>query len=165
MELLIFSDSHGCFEAMKEALARQVRRPDGVLFLGDGLRDAEMLESDIPWYTVKGNCDWFGGERPDEIVMAMGGHTLLLTHGHRYGVKSGLGALLKHAAEVGADVVMYGHTHKPDLQVVNAGESVGNKILEKPIYLFNPGSIGDREHSFGTLSLSSKLVFFSHGAV
>ena len=163
MELLIFSDSHGCAEAMKEALARQVRRPDGVLFSGDGLRDADMLEADIPWYMVKGNCDWFGGERPEEIVMALEGHTLLLTHGHRYGVKSGLGALLKHAAEVDADVVVYGHTHKPDLQIVDAGETVGNKTLGKPIYLFNPGSIGDCGHSFGTLSLRPDCVFFSHG--
>ena len=150
---------------MRTVLARQVRRPDGVLFLGDGLRDAELLESEIPWYMVKGNCDWFGGERPDEIVMAMEGHTLLLAHGHRYGVKGGLGALLKHACEVGADVVLYGHTHNPDLQIVDAGEVVGDAILEKPIYLFNPGSIGSREGSFGALTLRPDCVFFSHGTL
>ena len=163
MELLIFSDSHGKVDAMQQALSRMVRRPDGVLFLGDGLRDAERLEQDIPWYMVSGNCDWFGGERPDEIVMAMEGHTLLLTHGHRYSVKSGLGALLYHAVEVGADVVTYGHTHVPELQIVEAGEIVAGKPLEKPIYLFNPGSIGSSEHSFGTLTLRPDLVFFSHG--
>ena len=150
---------------MKTALLRAVRRPDGILFLGDGLRDAESLEADIPWYMVKGNCDWFGGERPDEIVMALGGHTLLLTHGHKYGVKSGTGALLHHAAEVGADVVVYGHTHTPDLQIVDAGETVGGKILEKPIYLFNPGSIGSFERSFGTVTLRPDCVFFSHGTL
>ncbi|MBQ9806517.1 MAG: YfcE family phosphodiesterase [Clostridia bacterium] len=165
MELLIFSDSHGKPDAMREAISRQVRRPDGVLFLGDGVRDAELLEQDIPWYMVRGNCDWFGGERPDEIVMALEGHTLLLTHGHRYSVKSGLGALLSHAAEVGADVVVYGHTHTPDLQIVDTGEVVSGKPLEKPIYLFNPGSIGSFSRQFGTLTLRPDCVFFSHGTL
>ena len=165
MELLIFSDSHGKSDAMRAVLSRQVRRPDGVLFLGDGLRDAELVEADIPWYMVKGNCDWFGGERPDEIVMAMGGHTLLLTHGHRYGVKGGLGALLKHAAQVGADVVVYGHTHNPDLQIADAGTVVAGKMLDTPIYLFNPGSIGSAEGQFGTLTLRPDCVFFSHGTL
>ncbi len=150
---------------MRKAISRQVRRPDGVLFLGDGLRDAELWEGEIPWYMVRGNCDWFGGERPDEIVMAMEGHTLLLTHGHRYSVKSGLGALLSHAVEVGADVVVYGHTHKPDLQIVDAGEEIAGKMLEKPIYLFNPGSIGSSEGQFGTLTLRPDCVFFSHGTL
>lgn len=165
MELIIFSDSHGKADAMKEALSRQVRRPDGVLFSGDGLRDAELLEAEIPWYKVKGNCDWFGGEYPDEIVMALEGHTLLLTHGHRYSVKSGLGALLYHAAEVGADVVVYGHTHIPELHVVDTGEIVAGKPLDSPIYLFNPGSIGSPEHQFGTLTLRPDCVFFSHGTL
>jgi len=165
LELLIFSDSHGKADAMKEVLSRQVTRPDGVLFAGDGLRDAELLESEIPWYMVKGNCDWFGGERPDEIVMALGGHTLLLTHGHRYSVKGGLGALLRHAVEVEADVVVFGHTHRQELRIVDAGEQVGAQVLQKPIYLFNPGSIGSSEQSFGTLTLRPDCVFFSHGAL
>ena len=163
MELLIFSDSHGCLEAMKEALARQVRRPDGVLFSGDGLRDADMLEADIPWYTVKGNCDWFGGERPEEIVMALEGHTLLMCHGHRYSVKSGLGTLLYRAVEASADVVLYGHTHEPSLRVIEAGETVAGISLQRPIYLFHPGRIGACDARFGTLTLRPDLVFFSHG--
>ena len=163
MELLIFSDSHGRTDAMRTVLSRQIAVPDGVLFLGDGVRDAEQLEGGIPWYIVKGNCDWFGGERPNEIVMALSGHTLLLTHGHSYGVKGGLGALLTHAASVDADVVVYGHTHVPLLRVVDAGECVGTKTLSRPIYLFNPGSIG--EGSFGTLTLRPDCVFFSHGTV
>ena len=163
MELLIFSDSHGKQGAMKEALLRQISTPDGVFFLGDGVRDAEFLECGVPWYIVKGNCDWFGGERPDEIVMALSGHTLLLTHGHKYGVKGGLGALLNYAVSVDADVVVYGHTHTPDLRIVEAGECVGGKQLTKPVYLFNPGSIG--AGSFGTLTLRPDCVFFSHGTL
>ena len=161
MELLVFSDSHGRSDAMYNVLLRQVKKPDGVIFLGDGLRDAEMLENEIPWYMVKGNCDWFGGERPDEIVMALGGHRVLMTHGHNYGVKNGLGKLLMHALNVGADVVMFGHTHQPYLHTIT--ETAQGKTLENPIYLFNPGSIGSG--SFGTLTLRPDLVFFSHGTL
>ena len=163
MELLIFSDSHGRVDAMREVLTRQIKSPDGVLFLGDGLRDAQALESGTPWYMVKGNCDWFGGERPEEIVMALEGHTLLMCHGHRYSVKSGLGTLLYRAVEASADVVLYGHTHEPSLRVIEAGETVAGISLQRPIYLFNPGSIGSCDASFGTLTLRPDLVFFSHG--
>ena len=164
MELLIFSDSHGRTDAMRDVIARQIHRPHAILFLGDGLRDVDSLEDgQTPWYAVRGNCDWFGGERPEEIVMALSGHTLLLTHGHKYAVKSGTGALLAHAAQVGADLVLYGHTHMPHLQRIEAGEIVSGAPLKRPIYLFNPGSIGGYDASFGTLTLRENGALFSHG--
>ena len=39
MNILVFSDSHGRGSRMLEALARQIKKPDAVIFLGDGLRD------------------------------------------------------------------------------------------------------------------------------
>ena len=105
MEILIFSDAHGRREGMQEAIARQVGRVDAVFFLGDGLRDAYALDHPS-LYAVRGNCDWFSEDMaPAEIVMSLEGHTILATHGHAYGVKSGRGALIAHAAEVGADIV------------------------------------------------------------
>ena len=41
--LLILSDSHGHTRNLREALARQLRAPDIILFLGDGLRDLGCL--------------------------------------------------------------------------------------------------------------------------
>jgi putative phosphoesterase len=40
------------------------------------------------------------------------GKKLLLVHGDAYGVKNGLGWLGKRAGEVGADAVLFGHTHR-----------------------------------------------------
>ena len=170
MELLIFSDSHGRAENLLAAEARQVKRPDAILFLGDGARDLSHLSiHNIPVWAVRGNCDWSSSDLADktERILYLEGHAILLCHGHEWGVKGGLGALIAHAADVGADIVLFGHTHKPTLQVIAAGEQIGKTKLSRPMYLFNPGSIGFDEDgegcSFGTLTLKGEIVLFSHG--
>lgn len=166
MELLIFSDSHGRTEGMHWAIEHQVRRPDAVCFLGDGIRDAESLEYTVPrWYTVRGNCDWgiLGAAYTEDLVISLEGHRILLTHGHAYGVKEGCGRLLSHAVEIGADIVLYGHTHEPMNVTVPAGTCVEGVTVPRTTYLFNPGSIGGYERSFGTLYLRGDRVLLSHG--
>lgn len=165
MELLIFSDSHGRTDGMLWALDAQLRRPNGICFLGDGLRDLDALDDATAVYAVRGNCDWdsAAASYPSELLLHFEGHTLFLTHGHTYGVKGGVGALIAHAADVGADIVLFGHTHEPLSETIPAGTQIGNRVLERPMYLFNPGSIG-YEHSFGTLLLSGDAVLFSHGS-
>ena len=170
MEFLIFSDSHGRYGAMRAAYQKQVRHPDGVMFLGDGLRDLEA--SDFPastLYAVQGNCDWTprmtdGAEVTDELILSFEGHRLLLAHGHRYHVKSGYGGILAYAARMDVDVVLFGHTHTPTLEIIPSGSEIGGVELSRPIYLFNPGSIG-QSGSFGTLSLRGENVLLSHGRV
>ena len=170
MELLIFSDSHGRAKNMSAALERQVKSPDAILFLGDGARDLDRLFLvDTPLWAVRGNCDWSSSDYTDrtERLLHFEGHTILMTHGHEWGVKGGLGALIAHAADVGADIVLFGHTHKPTLVTISAGEQVGKTVLSRPMYLFNPGSIGFDEdgegYSFGTLTLKEETVLFGHG--
>ena len=170
MELLIFSDSHGRFENIQSALSRQVKSLDAILFLGDGARDLDRLFLvDTPLWAVRGNCDWMSSDFADrtERLLYLEGHTILLTHGHEWGVKGGLGALIAHAADAKADIVLFGHTHKPTLQTIAAGEKVGKTELLRPMYLFNPGSIGYNEdgegYSFGTLTLKGESVLFGHG--
>ena len=164
MELLIFSDSHGRVSAMREVLARQIRTPYAVCFLGDGLRDAQSLDiGRAMLYDVRGNCDWgTQADAPTERTVSLEGHRLLLTHGHLHGVKGGLGALIVAAARDGVDIVLFGHTHTPTLVELPAGETVGGVTLSRPMYLFNPGSIG-MNGSFGTLYLNASDVLFSHG--
>lgn len=165
MELLIVSDSHGCAENIQCALERQIKTPDAVLFLGDGARDLDRLFLvDTPLWAVRGNCDWSFSDYADktERVLYLEGHTILMTHGHEWGVKGGLGALIAHAAEVGADIVLFGHTHKPILQTLPVGEVVGEITLSRPMYLFNPGSIG-YDGNFGTLIVKGDIVLLSHG--
>ncbi len=167
MELLILSDSHGRADGIREALDRQIKRPNAVVFLGDGLRDLDRVElGDVPVYRVLGNCDLFrfgvADDCREEEIFPIAGHTMLLTHGARYGVKSGLGALIAYAAKENADLVLYGHTHEPRLDVIPIGTKIGDRTLTREIYLFNPGSIG-QGGSFGTLTLQGNNVLFSHG--
>ena len=164
MEILILSDSHGRAHLIGEVLARQIRKPDVLLFLGDGLRDLEYgIDPSILCYEVRGNCDLFalGGDAPDERCLFYEGHKLLLCHGHAYGVKGGIGPLLAHGVREGADLILFGHTHTPYLERISAGTSVAGGTLERDVYLFNPGSLA--QGSFGALHLDGERILFSHG--
>lgn len=172
MEILIFSDSHGRIDGMMRAIDAQIKRPDLILHLGDGVREVDFLrERGIPVVAVRGNCDLFGpsSEYGESFCLEELGHKIFMTHGHRFGVKSGVGGIASHAAQIGADIVLFGHTHRPLEQRIDAGYEIGGVTLTRPMYLFNPGSIGSGRTggdslSFGTLSLTKTHVFFSHGA-
>ena len=163
MEFLILSDSHGKVGAIRAAFDRQIKKPDAVFFLGDGLRDIEDRIEGIPVIRVRGNCDWgCMGDVPEEQCLTLEGHRILLTHGHRYGVKRGVGGLLSAAEARNADLILYGHTHCPETETVPAGSPIGNRTSSRAITLFNPGSIGENG-SFGTLTLLPDTVLFGHG--
>lgn len=166
MDFLIFSDSHGKRNKIERVLDRQVKMPDAIFFLGDGIGDLSDRERGIPVFRVRGNCDWkFGQEEvPEEETLSFEGKKILLCHGHRFGAKSGTGGLLRAALERDADVVLFGHTHSPLSETVPAGTPVGSDVLSKPVYLFNPGSIGCGD-SFGTLHLTPQTVLFAHGSL
>ena len=169
MNILVFSDSHGRGSNMVEAFSRQIKKPDAIVFLGDGLRDLSYCEfGDVPIFAVTGNCDVYNfygkGSACDEIVMSLGGKRVMMTHGDRYAVKLGLGRLIGASAEKDADVVLFGHTHKPMELYLPAGENEYGVDLKKPLYLFNPGSIGAYERSFGAVEIrESGEVVLSHG--
>ncbi len=163
MKLLIFSDSHGDFLNMEKA-AKRHPDADYLLFLGDGLSDAEglSLSCSATFLGVRGNCDFerspYDLERRCDRLLQVEGHTLLLTHGDRYGARAGIGGLAAEGKRQGADVVLFGHTHLPYESYLSDGG----------IYLFNPGSIGrppDGVPTYGLLTVSGEHLLFSHGRV
>lgn len=163
MKLLVLSDSHGRSGQVRAAMALH---PDAgaVLFLGDGLRDLPDA-SPCPIYAVRGNCDAFTMfdlmPAPDERVEVFGGYRVLALHGHTRGAKAGTVRLIGAALEQGADLVCFGHTHEPFEQYIPAGETRFGAPLEKPLWLFNPGSIN--AGSFGLIELRPGGVLLSHG--
>lgn len=169
MNILVFSDSHGRGSNMVEAFGRQIKRPDAIVFLGDGLRDLSYCEFGyIPIFAVTGNCDVYNfygkGVAYDEIVMSLGGKRVMMTHGDAYAVKLGLSRLIKAAVEKDADVVLFGHTHQPCEIYLPEGECEYGIDLKKPLYLLNPGSIGGYDRSFGAVEIRhSGDVVLSHG--
>lgn len=129
MKLLVISDSHGNYpHALKaHTLAGPV---DHIIHLGDGAEDALLMEEllEVPVFRVAGNCD-FDVQLPKELTLEFGECRVFLTHGNRHFVKSGLSQLVRKGTEVGASVVLYGHTHLPAIQAA-AG-----------MLLVNPGAL------------------------
>lgn len=170
MNILVFSDSHGRTSKILEAFEKQIKKPDAIVFLGDGLRDLSYCDfiERIPVYAVCGNCDFYsvyGGVRgEDEILITLGGKRILMTHGHDYGVKHSLGGLVSAAVRKEADIVLFGHTHVPLEKCLPTGECEYGIRLPKPLYLMNPGSIGGYDGSFGCMEIDRHgNVILSHG--
>ena len=168
MNILVFSDSHGRASNMMEALRRQVKRPDAVVFLGDGLIDISYCDvQGAALFVVEGNCDYWYRGRTDiqsekEIIANLGGKRIMMVHGDEYGVKSGLARIIKSAAEKGADIVLFGHTHQFLEKYIPAGEKEYGIELEKPLLLFNPGAAA--ESCWGCVEIDEKgRVLLSHG--
>lgn len=144
MKALIFSDSHGRVLYMQNMIDKY---PDVsyIIFAGDVNRDIEelMMHNKTKCFIyVKGNNDFFS-EVPTERSFELFGIKIFLTHGHTYGVKTGLLRLLMRAREESADLCIFGHTHQ------RCYES------EKGVILFNPGSAGT---SSGILSVDDGKI-------
>jgi len=127
MRILVISDTHGNFPLALKACC--MAEPfDTLIHLGDGADDVMLLKEilDQQLIHVAGNCD-MGSASPRELLWECEGKRLLLVHGDAYGVKNGLGRLEKRAVEVGADAVLFGHTHRAtsatlsDVLAVNPG--------------------------------------------
>ena len=119
MKLLIISDSHRNIDNMRYAVGQT--SPDAILHLGDHISDAQNLSKQLPQaviYMVRGNCDFqdFG---KNELFLTLGGVKILMTHGHTYGVKSGLSALIDRSWQLGANLTVYGHTHRAGMRQEN----------------------------------------------
>ena len=136
---LILSDIHGettTFRWLLEEVWKQTGPIDAYICLGDGVRDFDNAEAFIrsrdpnaTMYAVKGNCD-FVTDEPDRLTIHLGGLKIFLTHGHVQRVKSGLDYLISAARTAGADVALYGHTHRANVEYFTP-------------WLLNPGAVKD----------------------
>ena len=114
--------------------AIELEKPDLYFFLGDGERDiGKLMEKypELPVYAVSGNCN-FRTDLSSSLFCEAGGVKIFATHGHLSRVKYDydLETLTSQAAEAGADIALFGHTHSQHLS-----ENRG-------ITLLNPGSVG-----------------------
>lgn len=127
MRILIVSDTHRRHAGFDEAL-EIAGRIDCLIHLGDVEGGEYYIEqrAGCPCYIVAGNNDFFSS-LPREQELILEGKRIFITHGHGYYVSMGPERLIEEARERKADVVMFGHTHKPylerldDLIVLNPG--------------------------------------------
>ena len=90
MKLLVLSDTHRSLGFAYEAI--ETESPDAVAHLGDHLSDAEDLSfafQEPEFFYVPGNCDYEPAAR-QSLLLELAGVRIFLTHGHLFGVKSGL---------------------------------------------------------------------------
>ncbi len=126
MRIGVFSDSHGDISAARRFFGSMAPL-DYLFHLGDYAADGEKLSKlfSCPVYAVRGNCDYRSDE-PAERQVDLGGKRFLLLHGHQY---YSFSSLLYRGEEIHADMVLYGHTHVPDLSA------------DGPRLILNPGSL------------------------
>lgn len=128
MKILLVSDTHKKNENYFLAL-KQVR-PDMVIHCGDGegCENALTEAADCPVEIVLGNNDFFS-ELPREKVLEIEGYRIWVTHGHNYYVSMGRETIMREAYARGMDIVCFGHTHRPVVDV------------EESVTALNPGSL------------------------
>ena len=147
MRALVISDTHGYLDNLKKVLAAEGEF-DVLIHCGDVEWDAAKIRGMVgcPCRMVKGNCDYFGDDLPNDQHFSFGTYPVFMTHGHRYGVNYGLDRLYYKALEDGAKVVIFGHTHVPMC------EEVGDVVILNPGSLTHPRG-QERKHSYAIMSI------------
>ncbi len=153
--ILVFSDTHGDISKAKKII-ENMPGVTGIIHLGDILRDVYSLEKEythIPIYYVAGNNDSFS-DVPSEKLITVDGFKIFMTHGHKYiGFFSNSDRLIYKGLEVGADIVLYGHTHM----------SIYKK--ENGMIIANPGSLTyprGSEESYGIIEIENGNLSYAN---
>ena len=144
MKLLITSDVHGAFESLKEVISKH-KDIDYHLNAGDMCLPKSLYEP-LHLITVKGNND-YGSDEPYTRILDLKGWRVMLTHGHREHVKLTLSTLMNIALAERVNVVIFGHTHRPYVQ------------MDQGITFINPGALGDYRKSYAIFA-EGKVTFY-----
>jgi len=128
MKVLIVSDTHRRNENYFRVV--KMHAPDMVIHCGDieGSEYALSNAVDCPVHMISGNNDFFSG-LPRELELNVGSRKIWVTHGHNYYVSMGNQRLKQEALAKGVDIVLYGHTHRPVLD------------MDGDVIAVNPGSL------------------------
>ena len=131
MKIAFIGDTHHNERAI-EVVTKYINslEIDIVIHLGDCVEDIKLIEKSFKGkiHAVAGNCD-FSNIYPKENIININGVKIFFTHGDLYNVKNTMNSIAIKAESIGADVVLFGHTHIP------LREEYRN------IVFMNPGSI------------------------
>ena len=144
MRLGIISDTHGLLRPEVFDVFRQV---DHILHGGDVGKWEVMidLQAIAPVTAVYGNVDppEIRSRLPQVASAELDGFEIVVTHGDQFGQPT---PEKLHAAFPRAEIIVYGHTHKPLLELV-----------DKTVTVMNPGAAGqprfDLKPSVGIIEL------------
>ena len=154
MRILVMSDTHGEVNSIKQ-VRQHVGTVDAVFHCGDSELDASHASLESA-FVVRGNCDW-DSSFPEELVAEINGVKIFMAHGHLLQVKSTMLPISYRAQELGADVVLFGHSHL-----------LGTDQIDGTVFV-NPGSLelprGRKEKSYAIVEKSLvewTVTFFSN---
>lgn len=128
MKILLVSDTHGRDGNLEAVLEEE--QPDFLCHMGDleGSEDHLRVIAQCGVAMVSGNND-FWTDLNAEVIFELEGFRIFMTHGHSYYVSMGLDRIKYAGYEKGADIVLFGHTHQPTLEIFD------------DIIIANPGSL------------------------
>ena len=147
MRLGIISDTHGL---LRPEVFEAFEQVDHILHAGD-VGPPELLtelEALAPVSAVYGNTDDFAvrGRLPQVQRLELDGFTIVVTHGDQLGSPT---PEKMHAAFPDADILVYGHTHRPLLTIVDIVVTVMNPGGAGPRRFDLPPSVGIMELETG----------------
>lgn len=149
MKILVISDSHGDIELIKKVINLHENEIDVIFHTGDFAKDISFY-SKKQVYSVIGNTDGLKRDKTDlELVLKLKNKSILLTHSDHLKTHYTLTHLKYRAQELGVDLCVFGHTHKPFID-----------DKEYPI-LFNPGSLSrfnTLPPHYGIITLNKKII-------
>ena len=129
MKILVVSDTHRHNENLLTVL-KKIGHIDLLIHLGDSEGSENYIRqiANCPVEIIAGNNDFFSRlDKEKELVLEK--YKVMLTHGHYYNVSAGLELLKNEAIARGANIVMFGHTHRP---LIN---------IDDEVTIINPGSL------------------------
>ena len=148
MKIVILSDTHGDTRIIDQVISRE--EPfDVLIHCGDSessLGQYSNPKNPYTFYAVRGNCDYDNTLpliRNERILF----YNVLITHGHHENVRYGNHDLIEIGRRNRADIILYGHTHVPEI------------VEEDGILIINPGSLTypkgeSREKTYAVLTLT-----------
>ncbi len=150
-KLLVISDSHGNNKVTESIIRGFGPDCQALIFTGDGIWDILNTiktasvdknlfaalppviglvrgNGDYDTYTIYSNNDNIPIQIAETQFLTVASHKVLFTHGHRHSVDFSTDNLFKTATANNADLVFFGHTHRP------------YKREKNQILILNPGS-------------------------
>ncbi|MBP3217149.1 MAG: metallophosphoesterase [Lachnospiraceae bacterium] len=151
--ILVVSDTHGSSNLLRKCIA--LEEPfDLLIHCGDVEDDLETAigPHEYEACAVKGNCDLFF-PLPEYVVRKVGFYNIAAVHGHRQQAGYTYAGLIRFAKEYFADVLLFGHTHVPEIF----------RDEENGILLVNPGSLArprqsSRDKTYVVLTISDDTL-------
>ncbi len=151
MKIIVISDTHGNMHRLKDVIEKN-KDADLFLHLGDGAEEffeVQKLYPNLSMNIVRGNCDFGYDHVPNHETFDVDSHKIFASHGYMHNVKDDIDKYVEFAKGNGADIILYGHTHKRLIK------------NEDNLYIMNPGSLScPRSYgpSYGILNIDDNII-------